>query len=88
MPCSDGGYDSSSIYVDKINQLTRLLCEVMTKCGPLRGCSQELVDWWDSHQEIDKKRVAAEEAFRQKKLRRQKVLNKLTLEERKLLGLS
>jgi hypothetical protein len=45
----------------------------------------EVVAWWEEHQEQDRQRRAKEAATRE--ARRQKVLSKLSREERELLGI-
>lgn len=49
--------------------------------------SKELTEWWIEHQEIDKKREREEKYIERKEKLRTKALNKLTLEEKKILGI-
>lgn len=49
--------------------------------------SRELADWWDRHQETDRERLREEREAKKQKRLKQQALAKLTLEERKALGL-
>ena len=92
MPCSDGGYYNDPSDRDKINQLTRMLCGVMTTLPTAARATvyrtvPDLSEWWHKHQEQDKKRIAQEKAEAQRKKKALSAYNKLTTEERKLLGI-
>jgi hypothetical protein len=100
MPCQDYGRPS---YIDnpetkqRLDHVTRLLCEVMTKID--REYNDQLffhaVDgleqWWTEHQEQDRKRKDREDqekaAFQRQQALKAGALAKLTPEERKVLGL-
>ena len=89
MPCNDGRENTYTVYVESGNQ-TKRLCAVFsvlqqagtlettldkvnwTEAGVSRRSTEE---WWVRHQE--------EDLFRR---RREAVLNKLSPEERKILG--
>lgn len=89
MPCSDGRENTYTVYVESGNQ-TKRLCAVFsvlqqagtlettldkvnwTEAGVSRRSTEE---WWVRHQEEDLVRR-----------RREAVLNKLSPEERKILG--
>lgn len=49
--------------------------------------SRKLADWWEAHQEADKKREEAERKAAEKDELRKQALNKLSEAERKVLGL-
>lgn len=49
--------------------------------------ARKLADWWDAHKEIDKKRIAEELKKKEDAKLRKIALNKLTIQEKKLLGL-
>lgn len=69
---------------EKLDQVTRLLCEVMrsAKWDDLEGqwnlegtASDELTDWWEEHQEMDRQRETAERRAKEaevKQLEKQK----------------
>ena len=48
--------------------------------------ARRLADWWEAHQEADRKREALEAAEARKKLIRRRALAKLTAGEREALG--
>ena len=82
---------------DLLDQMTADLC---TLCN---GLSEEeadkviydgrnyqarrLANWWDAHQEADRKRLEKEDAERRQKLAKEAVLAKLSPEDREILGL-
>lgn len=87
MPCTDGGVPYPKTItehnLDKIEKLTRILCYVkrfLPKTLPVQpedfAVYKEFTDWAKEHDEKDRVRLAKEIA-----------LGKLTLEERKLLGI-
>ena len=49
--------------------------------------SRRLADWWEEHQEADRKREAEEKAEQERKRLVRQALSKLTTAERKALGL-
>jgi len=49
--------------------------------------ARKLADWWDEHQEIDRKRIIAEEVKREKERKKKAALSKLTDEEKEALDL-
>lgn len=97
MPCRDFRDDDRVIIQEntkKIDKLTRFLCGVMTQLQD-RGISinmsendlKGLREWWEQHQEQDRKRLAAEEAARKRKELRKSGLSKLTKAEKSALGI-
>lgn len=71
MPCYDHRNEPSYVraevtaeYRDKINKLTRLLCE-LCQCSEPDNWSPELNAWWKEHRKLDK-RHEAEDAARKK----------------------
>lgn len=96
MPCMS--YDDRPDYSDrewktKTDKLARIACKAMTelveqgKADFLILRDDEVREWWEQHQEADRKAREKEERKQQKaKLRRQALL-KLTEEEKIALGL-
>ena len=75
MPCRGPDDDSCDSYREQLakqrrelDKVTRLLCEVMTNGVP--HASEELAEWWQNHQELDRKRKAAEEKARREEKKR------------------
>lgn len=72
MPCRDGGpccdYGAQHVdrvYKDKLDKVTRMLCEVLTQHEATPDAitpSVELWEWWIAHKEEDRKRAAAVDA--------------------------
>lgn len=107
MPCQDSYPDETPIKLEgtkkKLNKVTNLLCGLCTrlsKTGDYRYITEnnELKEWWERHQKIDKKRIEREmeELERKAALKKKKeeeerkkmvALSKLSVEEIKLLGL-
>jgi hypothetical protein len=100
MPCSDErGTNAdyiSSAFQEKIDKLTRLLCEAnrvidhlelkhRRSPGPSR--SRELREWWEDHKRMDKEREEQAKRIKQEYRIRQEARNKLTPEERRVLGI-
>lgn len=55
MPCYDPEHNTSA-YAEKIDKLTRMLCEAMRIVEGHEHrlkCSTELRDWWDNHKKQD-----------------------------------
>lgn len=61
------------------------LCDKLTK-SPIKEFSFEMQIWWRDHQKADRARIAKEKAEAQAKEEREKALAKLTLADRKALG--
>lgn len=85
-------YNMGSIEVGaKLKEKTTYLCKTI-KALVVNGVKIELYSlelqlWWRDHQKMDKKRIAREEHEKKVAAARAKALSKLTIEERKLLGL-
>jgi hypothetical protein len=63
MPCRDDGgfgYDNHNACQDKIDKLTRMLCEVLGTLSSTSHYSTEVQEWWAKHREFDKKRLEQE----------------------------
>jgi len=93
MPCrSDDRYDCDSSKPE-LDKVTRLLCDVCKHLEKGHSASfifnspSELSTWWKKHQAEDQKREAVEKAEALKEQKKRDALNKLTDEEKKLLGI-
>jgi hypothetical protein len=85
--------DNSTSVKQRLDNLTNLLCNHCTNMSKKEQKTviydgrnpqaRKLADWWEEHQEWDKARIKEEE----KEIKKQKILKKLTKEERELLGL-
>ena len=96
MPCMS--YDdrpdySSQDWKEKTDRLARIACKAMTelvkvgKADFLVLQDDEVREWWEAHQEADRKaREAKERKAREAQVRKQ-ALAKLTDEERAVLGI-
>lgn len=103
MPCYDVRDEPAYVareYQQKVDKLTRLLCEACTvledKCSAASvnypelkdHVSDELGQWWDAHQEMDRKRKAAEAKSKAARRARKDALSRMSAEDRRILGLS
>ena len=96
MPCMS--YDDRPDYSDrewknKTDKLARIACKAMTelvksgKADFLLIADDEVREWWDAHQEADRKaREERERKEREKRIRKE-ALSKLSDEEKKVLGI-
>jgi len=88
MGCRDYTDDDHAIRAqEKLDLVTRLLCKMVTHFGVIPG-DEELAAWKKKHDEMDRIRVAAEEAEAAKEAERvrqrnlvERAIGKLTLEE-------
>jgi hypothetical protein len=87
----------------RLNKATALLCEVLTQLegqssvfvgkdgrilyNKLDPENLGLESWWVKHQEDDRRRIEKENQAIEKEKIKQKALNKLSPEEKRLLGL-
>lgn len=96
MPCTDGGgpipypcnHSAEIKHLKARNdELARLLCGLCNEIASTYEFKGPLKEWWDAHQEFDRKRKQKEAEEKLKRRNRKAALDKLTKEERKLLGL-
>ena len=102
MPCRDYGSDSYSSPTstwqykemkDRADMLARIACKAMTelveqgKADFLVIRDDEVREWWEQHQEADRKAREKEERKQQKARLRRQALRKLTEEEKIALGI-
>lgn len=93
MPCQSdpSDYADNSIR-NELNMVTRLLCAL---CGELEAAGQSLyigkvpylLSWWEAHKLRDAERKVREAKQAENDRRTRQALDKLTPEERVLLGL-
>lgn len=89
MPCESGRGPEDDL-LDSLNRTTRLFCEVMAgeeARGRLPLYSAEVLAWWAEHKKIDEERKRMELEEKELRARREAAANKLTPEERRLLGI-
>ena len=98
MPCrdyeSDNGYELRELYKAQCDKLARIACKAMTeltKSG--RGDflilkDDEVREWWEAHQEADRKEKARLAEIERKERIKREALARLSDEEKELLGLS
>lgn len=65
--------------VDKINQLTDMLCWILSNKTNVHPLRQDIATWWHNHKKEDESR--------RKNELKQSALAKLTAEEKRVLGL-
>lgn len=94
MPCQDptAGEMARQELRDKVIRQTRMLCGLcmcaeQTMDGHAIDCVEGLREWWTEHQVQDRVRKVTEQAAREAREFRQKVLAKLSPEEILALGL-
>jgi len=95
MPCMSydrSGYNDRE-WKNKTDKLARIACKAMTelvkqgKADFLILRDDEVREWWEQHQEADRKaREARERKAREAKIRKE-ALSKLTPEEKEILGI-
>jgi len=91
MPCQDD-YPKPDLQ-PKVNNLTRMLCELCDELEVMKHLDEcfirvlGLKGWWVEHQRRDAERIERERKENERVMLRQSGLNKLTLEEKKVLGL-
>ncbi len=81
--------------INEVNRTTRFACEALTLLekmetqpgSSIAKLSEDTRKWWRKHKKSDKKRIQREEALKHIEDKKQAALNKLTPEEKKLLGL-
>lgn len=66
MPCYDerDRYTNDPELLERVNKLTRLLCEACNRLGATVALtSPELRDWWADHQRVDAERSEGDRAI-------------------------
>ena len=88
MPCRCDGYeDDTRAQLDK---LTRVCCDMRTVLRNHRlerELCAETLSWIAKHDEEDAKRIAEEQRRNEREKAKQAALDKLTMDERRMLGL-
>lgn len=90
---------STNIYGDylRLDEDTAKLCSLLKNLSAAdmnrivydarNPSARNLADWWEQHQEADRKREAKEATMQQQEQLRKQAISKLTTEERKAIGL-
>lgn len=92
MPCSDGGY-REEYQRDREDMLARIACAALTELERIGQedflllSNDEVREWWADHKEFDRQRLEQERQIAELKRRKQAALDKLSDEEKLLLGL-
>jgi hypothetical protein len=92
MPCQCDQPDVDSSWVEEAHAATRAACDLRTtlrRHAPylLKELTRETKGWIIRHDKEDAERIAEENASGVRERTRLKALDKLTLEERRVLGL-
>lgn len=97
MPCrdysSDAGYDHREQYKEQLDRLARIACKAMEalekdgRADFLLIGDDEVREWWTAHKEADRKERARVAELQRREAVKQEALNKLSDEEKELLGL-
>jgi uncharacterized Zn finger protein len=90
MPCYDARNDAD--YYGSINRLTSMLCGICRRATDARltgliVADPDLSKWWAEHVDADRRRELAERSAAATAKLREVALAKLSLDERKALGL-
>lgn len=100
MPCRDYESDSPSYYEDyrkmkkQADRLARMACSAMEElerngiAEVLLLKNDEVREWWAAHKEADRKERARVAELQRREAVKQEALNKLSTEEKELLGLT
>ena len=100
MPCRDYESDSPSYYEDyrkmkkQADRLARMACSAMEElerngiAEVLLLKNDEVREWWAAHKEADRKERARVAELQRREAVKQEALNKLSNEEKELLGLT
>ena len=92
MPCCDSRDSASTVRSEmkvRIDKVTRVCCDMRTilrRKGLEKELTVESRDWIKEHDLWDKERIAEEEACGEREQVRLNALDKLSLEERRVLG--
>ena len=88
--CDDYGPSESELMKKDLNKATRAACDMRSilRQHKLEGelCAETLL-WIKRHDAADAKRIAEETAKGEREKAKRKALNKLTMDERRILGL-
>ena len=97
MPCrdysSDVGYDHREQYKKQLDRLARIACKAMEalekdgRADFLLIGDDEVREWWTAHKEADRQERARVAELQRQEAVKQEALNKLSDEEKELLGL-
>mgnify|MGYP001589901379 CR=1 FL=1 len=92
MPCSCEGAETQQIddLTRNLNQATRAACDLRTilrRGGTEEDLAPETRAWIAQHDDWDRRRIAQEKASGERKKARAAALDKLNLDERRILGL-
>lgn len=95
MPCRyDYGSSSDCSQTERrLDKVTELLCSLCTKLekqesfNNILKTNKSLAIWWEEHQEKDRKEARRKAKELERNKLKTKALSKLTIEERKILGL-
>jgi len=90
MPCESGPCDNSAEYRAEANRATRAACDMRTilrRANLEHMLTVETRKWIAKHDREDAVRIAAENAEGIRERTKRTALDKLTLEERRVLGL-
>lgn len=91
MPCRCEDYSGDDSHYEKeANAATRAACDLRTilrRGGKEEDLTQETRKWIAKHDKWDAKRIAEENARGEREKVKKRALNKLTLDERRVLGL-
>jgi hypothetical protein len=89
--------NSYSGNTNRLDEATKVLCETLRSLtfseaesivyNAHSKESRDLANWWEQHQEWDKRRVAEEQETRRNILLKDRALKKLSVDERRALGL-
>lgn len=87
----------ASCYYASNKQIVPMLCDLIGSMNETQldtivynardKMARRLADWWEEHQEADRKRIAAEKKEQREREMKQKALKKLTKKEKQILGL-
>jgi hypothetical protein len=93
MPCRDYEPDVPRDYQKQLDRLARIACKAMTELAEqgkvdfLLLRDDEVREWWDQHQEADRKAREERELKEREERIRSEALAKLSAEEKKVLGI-
>lgn len=90
MPCRDdwGPADFAAEQHKKIGQLTAMLCQACQAIEDSRvQMPGDCIVWWEAHKAADRARMEREMAEARRNALRRSALEKLTAEERAVLGI-